>query len=47
MATFFDAVLVNAHDPSDKARRYALIRTAAATLLGVADFTRITQGGTR
>lgn len=47
VATFFDAVLVNAEDLNVRARRYALIRAAAATLMSVADFTAITQGGTR
>lgn len=47
VATFFDAVLVNADDPAVRVRRYALIRDAAATLMQVADFTAMTQGGTR
>jgi glycyl-tRNA synthetase beta chain len=44
---FFSDVLVNAEDPGDRSRRYALVRQAAATLGRVADFTAITQGGTR
>ncbi len=47
VATFFDAVLVNAEDSDVRARRYSLIREAAATFMKVADFTAITQGGTR
>ena len=47
VATFFDAVLVNAEDTEVRERRYALVRDAAATLSRVADFTAITQGGTR
>lgn len=47
VSTFFDAVLVNADDPTDRARRYGLVRHAAAALQQVADFTSITQGGTR
>ena len=45
--TFFSDVLVNADDPVDRARRYALVREAAHVLGRIADFTAITQGGTR
>lgn len=47
VATFFDAVLINAEDDATRERRYALIRDTAATLRRVADFTAITQGGNR
>jgi glycyl-tRNA synthetase beta chain len=45
--TFFTDVLVNAEDPADRARRYALVRETADVLGRIADFTAITQGGTR
>ena len=45
--TFFTDVLVNADDPADRARRYALVRETADVLGRIADFTAITQGGTR
>jgi glycyl-tRNA synthetase beta chain len=45
--TFFSDVLVNAEDPVDRARRYALVRETAHVLGRIADFTAITQGGTR
>ena len=45
--TFFSDVLVNADDPVDRARRYALVRETAHVLGRIADFTAITQGGTR
>lgn len=45
---FFVDVLVNAEDPSVRARRYALVGEAARTLLRVADFPKVTeQGGDR
>ncbi|MFN8109891.1 MAG: glycine--tRNA ligase subunit beta [Thermoleophilia bacterium] len=45
---FFTDVLVNADDPAVRARRYALVNEAAAVLLRVADFTKVTdQGGER
>lgn len=44
---FFTDVLVNAEDPVDRARRYALVRETAGVLGRIADFTAITQGGTR
>ena len=42
---FFQDVLVNTDDPVARARRYGLVRGAAATLGRVADFSRITQPG--
>jgi glycyl-tRNA synthetase beta chain len=42
---FFTDVLVNAEDPAVRARRYALVRDAARTLLRVADFPKVTDGG--
>ncbi len=42
---FFEDVLVNADDPADRARRYALVSLAAATLARAADFSRLTEGG--
>ncbi len=42
---FFVDVLVNADDPGVRARRYALIREAAAVLSRVADFERVTEVG--
>ena len=42
---FFTDVLVNADDPGVRARRYALVRDAAALLGRVADFERVTEGG--
>jgi glycyl-tRNA synthetase beta chain len=42
---FFTDVLVNADDPGVRARRYALVREAAAVLGRVADFERVTDGG--
>ena len=44
---FFSEVLVNAEDPADRTRRYALVRETAGVLGRIADFTAITQGGTR
>jgi glycyl-tRNA synthetase beta chain len=44
---FFTDVLVNAEDPADRARRYALVREAADVLGRIADFSAVTQGGTR
>ncbi|HWH15542.1 MAG TPA: glycine--tRNA ligase subunit beta [Miltoncostaeaceae bacterium] len=45
---FFQDVLVNTDDVAARARRYALLRSAAEVLTGVADFTRVTdQGGSR
>jgi glycyl-tRNA synthetase beta chain len=45
---FFTDVLVNADDPGVRARRYALVREAAAVLGRVADFERVTDpGGSR
>lgn len=45
---FFVDVLVNDEDPGVRARRYALVREAAAVLGGVADFERVTDvGGAR
>ena len=45
--TFFVDVMVNAEDPLDRARRHALVRETAAVLGRIADFTVVTQGGTR
>lgn len=45
--TFFTDVLVNAEDPHDRARRYALVRETAEALGRIADFSVVTQGGTR
>ena len=45
--TFFVDVMVNAEDPTDRARRHALVRETAALLTRIADFTVVTQGGTR
>ncbi len=45
--TFFVDVMVNAEDPIDRARRHALVRETAAVLSRIADFTVITQGGSR
>ena len=45
--TFFTDVLVNAEDHADRARRYALVRETAETLGRIADFSVVTQGGTR
>lgn len=42
---FFVDVLVNAEDPAARARRYALVREAAAVFLDVAHFPSITEGG--
>jgi glycyl-tRNA synthetase beta chain len=42
---FFEDVLVNADDPGVRARRYALVREAAAVLARVADFERVTDTG--
>ncbi len=42
---FFVDVLVNAEEPGVRARRYGLVREAAAVLSQVADFERITDGG--
>ena len=42
---FFQDVLVNTDDVEARARRYGLVRGAAATLRRVADFSRITQPG--
>ena len=44
---FFEDVLVNAPDPAVRERRYALVRKAAGALGKVADFSKVTQGGTR
>jgi len=45
---FFTDVLVNAEDPSVRARRYALVQETAEVLGGIADFTKVTdQGGHR
>jgi glycyl-tRNA synthetase beta chain len=44
---FFEDVLVNAPDPAVRERRYALVRRAAGALSQVADFSKVTQGGTR
>ena len=44
---FFVDVMVNAEDPVDRARRHALVRETAAVLSRIADFTAITQGGSR
>ncbi|MBY0396584.1 MAG: glycine--tRNA ligase subunit beta, partial [Thermoleophilia bacterium] len=45
---FFVDVLVNDEDPGVRARRFALVREAAAVLGGVADFERVTDlGGAR
>ena len=43
--TFFTDVLVNADDPGVRARRYGLVREAAALLSRIADFERVTEGG--
>ena len=40
---FFTDVLVNAEDPADRARRYALVRETADVLGGIADFTSVTD----
>ena len=45
--TFFVDVMVNAEDPVDRARRHALVRETAGVLGRIADFTVITQGGSR
>ncbi len=45
--TFFVDVMVNAEDLLDRARRHALVRETAAVLGRIADFTVVTQGGTR
>jgi glycyl-tRNA synthetase beta chain len=45
--TFFVDVMVNADDPVDRARRHALVRETAAVFRGIADFTVVTQGGSR
>ena len=45
--TFFVDVMVNAEDPLDRSRRHALVRETAAVLGRIADFTVVTQGGTR
>lgn len=45
--TFFVDVMVNAEDPVDRTRRHALVRETAAVLSRIADFTVVTQGGTR
>ncbi len=42
---FFTDVLVNAEDPGVRARRYGLVREAAALLTRIADFERVTEGG--
>ncbi|HTI32825.1 MAG TPA: glycine--tRNA ligase subunit beta [Miltoncostaea sp.] len=42
---FFTDVLVNAEDPGVRARRYGLVREAAATLSRIADFEQVTDGG--
>jgi glycyl-tRNA synthetase beta chain len=44
---FFEDVMVNADDPGDRARRHALVRQTADVLRQIADFTVITQGGSR
>ena len=45
--TFFVDVMVNAEDPVDRVRRHALVRETANVLKRIADFTVITQGGSR
>lgn len=45
--TFFVDVMVNAEDPADRARRHALVRETAAAFRRIADFTAVTQGGSR
>ncbi len=47
VATFFTDVLVNAEDTTVRDRRYALIRETARVLGRIADFTAVTQGGSR
>jgi len=42
---FFTDVLVNAEDPGVRARRYGLVRDAAAALSRIADFEQVTDGG--
>jgi glycyl-tRNA synthetase beta chain len=42
---FFTDVLVNAEDPGVRARRYGLVREAAAALSRIADFEQVTEGG--
>lgn len=42
---FFADVLVNAEDPGVRARRYGLVRQAAAALARIAAFERVSDGG--
>ncbi len=41
MATFFDEVLVEAKDPTERAARKGLLLQVASVFLQIADFSRI------